>query len=98
MPYTPGANEAMSQGVNHAVNPGRGNAGSITMADSGMFPDWPASTSAHSVLSTTPGADSSGIDYEGMQRLSGNFNSPGAMGKFQDALSGGADDTTIEEE
>ena len=59
----------------------------------------PGGATPRSVLSTTPGAAESDIDYEGAQRLSGNFNTPGTFGKFSDEMSGGADDnlTTGEE-
>jgi hypothetical protein len=94
--------EAFGMGVNHTVNPGRGNYGSITMADSGVDPGWPGpGTTPHSVLSTTPGSaeSSSGIGYAGVQRLSGSGMQPGALGRFADSMSAGADDnlTTGEE-
>jgi hypothetical protein len=107
MAYQPteGSNSAFSAGVNHVSNPGRSNVGGITMpggnvgADEGLQGDsdrWNGLT-PHGVVSTAAGASSS-IDYEGMQRLAGNFNSPGAFGKLQDQLAGGSDSSQIAEE
>ena len=103
MAYQPdeGTNNAFGAGVNHAQANGRDNfAGSITMGGPGLdeTAQNQAALTPRSVLNGTPGAVSSGIDFEGMQRLSGNPGSPGAFGKFQDELSGCADGSQIAEE
>jgi hypothetical protein len=94
MAYQPseGSNSAFASGVQHQVNPARGNAGSITMGDQGLdhTSQDQAQLTPHSVLSTTPGAASSGVNFAGMQRLNNSYQA-GSMGKFQDELDGGAD-------
>ena len=104
MAYQPteGSNNAFSAGVNHVQANGRDNsAGSITMPGSDPGLDetsgrW-AGLTPHSVVSIASGAASSGIDFEGMQRLNNSYE-PGSMGKFSDELSGGSDDITTGEE
>jgi hypothetical protein len=102
MAYQPseGSNSAFASGVQHQVNPARGNAGSITLGNPGLDQTTQnqAALTPHAVLSTTPAAVSSGIDFEGMQRLSGNPSTPGAYGRFSDELAGGADSSQIAEE
>jgi hypothetical protein len=96
--YSPGANDAFTSGVAHQVNPGRANAGSITLngtastADQGLdqtAQHW-AATTPHAVLATTAGAGSDG-SWQRMQRDAGGY-APGQMENLSDQLSNGNDD------
>lgn len=91
--------DAFTSGLNFTRNPGRANAGSITLgqdaagADQGLDQTsarWNSLT-PHGVMAAALGSGS-GDDgsFEDMQRQQGSY-SPGSFGQLQDQLSGGSD-------
>jgi len=84
---------AFGLGVNHQVNPGRANTGSITLNDTGLDQtSQQAATTPHGVLATTMGAASQDDgSFERYQRTSGSY-APGSMTQLQDQISNGSND------
>jgi hypothetical protein len=94
MPYYGSNHNAEFQaGINHQVNPGRSNPGSITLADGGLQADsdrWAAMT-PHGVLNSATAGSSDDSSWERMQRGQGGY-APGSMTKMQDQIGNGTND------
>jgi hypothetical protein len=89
-----GANAELQAGINHQVNPGRGNDNSVTLGDAGLQADsdrWNQLT-PRAVLSTATGTQNDS-SWEQYQREQGSYQ-PGSMETMQDQLSVGNDNLT----
>jgi hypothetical protein len=96
--YSPGANTEFGLGVNHVTNTGRANAGSITLGGPLQVGSGTQGSTPHGVLATALGASQTArtgqddASLEQYQRDSGGYV-PGSMGRFQDQLTSGSDNT-----
>lgn len=86
--YRSQTNGEFSAGIDHQVNPGRSNLGSITLSGSSEQ----SAVGPHAVLSTTVGGSQDDGTWERYQRDAGGY-APGSVESMTDQISQGSDST-----